>query len=108
MQPVEIKTGATVSGAMHLGFLALALLGTDFFANRNPAPLAVTEVELIDGADFEAALSTAPVVPNQGPAELAPQALSDVAPIDLAVPDVTINVPEMPLLAVTERTWLDS
>jgi len=102
MRPVEMKTGATVSGAMHLGFLALALFGTDFFADRDSAPLAVTEVELIDGADFDARLSTAPVVPNQGPAELAPQALSDVEPIDLAVPDVIIEVPEMPILAETE------
>jgi hypothetical protein len=102
MRPVEMKNGATISGAMHLGFLALALLGTDFFANRDPAPLAVTEVELIDGANFDAELSTAPVVPNQGPAELAPQALSDVEPIDLAAPDVTIEVPEMPILAETE------
>ncbi len=102
MRPVEMKTGATISGAMHLGFLALALLGTDFFADRDPAPLAVTEVELIDGADFDARLSTAPVVPNQGPAELAPQAENDVEPIDLAVPDVIIEVPEMPILAETE------
>ncbi len=102
MRPVEMKTGATVSGAMHLGFLALALFGMDFFGLRDPAPLAVTEVELIDGVDFEARLSTAPVVPNQGPAELAPQASSDVEPIDLAVPDVTIDVPEMPILAETE------
>ncbi len=102
MRPVEMKTGATISGAMHLGFLALALLGTDFFADRDPAPLTVTEVELIDGADFDARLSTAPVVPNQGPAELAPQAENDVEPIDLAVPDVIIEVPEMPILAETE------
>ena len=102
MRPVEMKTGATISGAMHLGFLALALFGTDFFADRDSAPLAVTEVELIDGADFEARLSTAPVVPNQGPAELAPQASSDVEPIDLSIPDVTIEVPEMPILAETE------
>jgi len=102
MRPVEMKTGATISGAMHLGFLALALLGTDFFADRDPAALTVTEVELIDGADFDARLSTAPVVPNQGPAELAPQASSDVEPIDLAVPDVIIEVPEMPILAETE------
>ncbi len=102
MRPVEMKTGATISGAMHLGFLALALFGTDFFADRDSVALAVTEVELIDGADFEARLSTAPVVPNQGPAELAPQASSDVEPIDLSIPDVTIEVPDMPILAETE------
>jgi len=102
MRPVEMKTGASVSGALHLGFLALVLFGTDFFADRDPAPLAVTEVELIDGTDFDARLSTAPVVPNEGPSELAPEASSDVEPIDLSTPDVTIDVPAMPILAVAE------
>ncbi|MFQ5566316.1 MAG: hypothetical protein ACE5EU_08140 [Paracoccaceae bacterium] len=102
MQPVETKTGAALSGAMHLGILALALLGTDWLTGRDPAPLAVTEVELIEGVDFEAALSTAPVVPNEGPAELAPQAETDLEAIDIAEPDVTIEAPVMPLLAETE------
>jgi hypothetical protein len=104
MRPVEMRNGATVSGAMHLGFLALALFGTDFFAARDPAPLAVTEVELIDGVDFEARLSTAPLVPSKGPAELAPEAPGEVEPIDLTTPDVTIDVPEMPILALAEAT----
>ena len=98
MQPVEMRTGATVSGAMHLGFLALALFGMDFFGSRESAPLVVTEVELIDGVEFEARMSTAPVVPSEGPAELAPQASSDAEPIELSIPDVTINVPAMPIL----------
>jgi len=102
MRPVEMKTGASVSGALHLGFLALALFGTDFFADRDPAPLAVTEVELVDGTEFDARLSTAPVVPNEGPSELAPQASSDVEPVDLSTPDVTIDVPAMPILEVAE------
>ncbi|MCH8953617.1 MAG: hypothetical protein IID49_16055, partial [Proteobacteria bacterium] len=102
MRPVEMRTGAAVSGAMHLGFLALALFGTDVFAARDPAPLAVTQVELIDGADFEARLSTAPVVANQGPAELAPRAPGEIEPIELSTPDVTIEVPVMPFLPESE------
>ena len=98
MQPVEMRTGAAVSGAMHLGFLALALFGVDFFGSRESAPLVVTEVELIDGVEFEARMSTAPVVPSEGPAELAPQASSEAEPIELSIPDVTINVPAMPIL----------
>jgi len=98
MQPVEMRTGATVSGAMHLGFLALVLFGVDFFGSRESAPLVVTEVELIDGVEFEARMSTAPVVPSEGPAELAPRASSEAEPIELSIPDVTINVPEMPIL----------
>jgi hypothetical protein len=102
MQPREMKTGATVSAGMHLAFLALALFGAGWFADRDPVPLAVTQVELVDGTNFDAALSTAPVVPNEGPAELAPEASSDVAPVDLAAPDVTIEVPDMPLLLATD------
>jgi hypothetical protein len=84
MKPVEMKQGTAISGAMHLGFLALALFGTDWLTGRDSAPLVVTEVELIDGTNFEAALSTAPVVPNEGPAELAPQVENDVEPVDLS------------------------
>jgi hypothetical protein len=102
MKPVEMKQGTAISGAMHLGFLALALFGTDWLTGRDSAPLVVTEVELIDGTNFEAALSTAPVVPNEGPAELAPQAENDVEPVDLSTPDITIDVPDMPILAETE------
>jgi hypothetical protein len=102
MKPVEMKQGTAISGAMHLGFLALALFGTDWLTGRDSAPLVVTEVELIDGTNFEAALSTAPVVPNEGPAELAPQVENDVEPVDLSTPDITIDVPDMPILAETE------
>lgn len=102
MQPREMKTGATVSGGMHLAFLALALLGTDLFASPDPAPLAVTQVELVDGAVFEAEQSTAPVIPNEGPAELAPQTGNDAAPVDLAEPDVSIDVPDMPILLAAD------
>ena len=102
MQRREMKTGATVSGGMHLAFLALALFGTGWFADRDPAPLQVTQVELVDGTNFEAALSTAPVVPNTGPAELAPQVENDVEPVDLTSPDVTIKVPDVPLLVATD------
>jgi Meckel syndrome type 1 protein len=102
MQTREMKTGAIFSGAMHLMFLALALFGAGLFADRDPAPLAVTQVELVDGANFDAALSTAPVVPNEGPAELAPEASNDVEPVELAGPDATIEVPDAPLLAATD------
>lgn len=101
MQPREMKTGATVSAGMHLAFLLLALFGTEWFADRDPIPFAVTQVELIDGANFDATLSTAPVVPNEGPAELAPKAESDVKPVDLAAPDETIKVPDAPKLLAT-------
>ncbi len=98
-----MRKGATISGGMHLGILALVLFGVDLFADRDPYPLAVTEVELIDGANFDAAVSTAPVVPNQGPAELSPQSESDVQALDVKKPDVTVSAPPMPRLRRAEK-----
>lgn len=98
-----MRKGATISGAMHLGILALVLFGVDLFADRDPYPLAVTEVELIDGANFDAAASTAPVVPNKGPAELSPQSTADLQAPPAVKPDVTISPPPMPRLADAEK-----
>jgi len=97
-----MTSGANISGALHLGFLIVVLFGADWFSRRDPAPLVVTEVELIDGTNFEARLSAAPVIPNEGPEELAPEAQTDLTPVDLASPDATIEVSEMPLFAETE------
>jgi hypothetical protein len=98
-----MRKGATISGAMHLGILALVLFGVDLFADRDPYPLEVTEVELVDGANFDAALSTAPIVPNQGPAELSPQSESDVQALDVKKPDVTVSAPPLPRLSKSDK-----
>lgn len=94
-----MRTGAIISGAMHLGLLAFALFGAEFLSGRDETPLLVTEVELIDGTDFEARLSTAPIVPNEGPNELTPKPETDAAPVEIATPDVKIDAPQMPVLS---------
>jgi hypothetical protein len=87
---------------MHLGILILVLFGVGLFSDPEPRPLSVTEVELIDGTEFEARLSTAPVVPNKGPAELAPESQAQEQPVDASAPDATVDAPAMPRLAETE------
>lgn len=71
-----MRKGAIISGAMHGGLIMLAVLGIDF-GSREPEHLVVTEISLIDAQDMDAALSTAPLVPTQRPADLAPPAPED-------------------------------
>lgn len=71
-----MRNGAIISGAMHGGLILLAVLGIDFGAHE-PEPLVVTEISLIEAQDLDAALSTAPLVPTQRPADLAPPAPED-------------------------------
>ncbi|HUF87857.1 MAG TPA: hypothetical protein VMM59_10795, partial [Thermohalobaculum sp.] len=98
----EKKAGWAVSGGLHAALLGVALFGADWFADRDPRPLNVTSVELIDGAAFDAALSTAPVVPNEGPAELSPPSETTAETIETAKADAGIEAPEMPVLARPE------
>lgn len=99
----EMRDGAVISGVMHLVILIVALFGFDLFADRDPVPYTVTEVELIDGTDFEARLSTAPVVPNKGPAELQPENREPPQPkVRPQVADTAVAAPEMPQLAQAE------
>lgn len=97
-----MKTGASISGGMHLGFLVLVAFGMDWFSRADDAPFTVTEIELISGADFEAALSTAPVVPSEGPAELAQPSEGTSAPSDVPVPEDQTERPEQPTLAAVD------
>ncbi|HSF93553.1 MAG TPA: hypothetical protein VLA52_00890 [Thermohalobaculum sp.] len=97
-----MRTGTAISGGAHLGILALVMFGPWLFSGQEARPLNVTNVELVDGTNFDAQLSTAPVVPNEGPAELMPEAQVDQPQIDIATPELTLDVPEMPLLAETD------
>lgn len=103
MLTAERKTGLAISGAMHAAVLGLALFGADWFADREPRPLNVTSVELIDGSQFDAALSTAPVVPNEGPSELSPPSETKTEAIETAETDAQVKAPEMPLLTRPEE-----
>jgi hypothetical protein len=65
---------------MHAALLALALFGADWFRDREPVPFELTEIEMVDGTELDARLSTAPVVRSQGPAEMSPPSPADSAP----------------------------
>jgi hypothetical protein len=103
MLTAEKKAGWAVSGAMHAAVLGLVLFGADWFADREPRPLNVTSVELIDGSQFDAALSTAPVVRNEGPSELSPPSDAQAEPVETAQADAGVTAPPMPLLARPEK-----
>ncbi|MEM7061060.1 MAG: hypothetical protein AAF557_26065 [Pseudomonadota bacterium] len=89
-----MKVGASISGGMHAGLLLLAIFGADWFASREQPPLTVTEVEFIDGTEFDAALSTAPVVESEGPAELRPPSEVENAPEEIDQPEDQADVAE--------------
>jgi len=99
MREIEMRDGATISGVMHLCILALLLFGTDFLSAGESRPLTVTEVELIDGTNFDAAVSSAPVVPSEAPDQPKPEESKDQAVLDLSIPDAAISVPELPVFA---------
>jgi hypothetical protein len=82
-----LRRGAAISGAMHAGLLGLAVLGADWFRDREPIPFELTEIEMIDGTELDARLSTAPVVRSEGPAEMSPPAPGDSAPAEATPPD---------------------
>ncbi|HUF55951.1 MAG TPA: hypothetical protein VMM55_05250 [Thermohalobaculum sp.] len=92
----DMRTGATVSGGLHALLIALALFGTPFMSSSAPAPLTVTEVEFIDGATFDARLSTAPIVPNEGPAEMAPPQPKPEPELSVDAPDAELARAESP------------
>ncbi|MGD1924771.1 MAG: hypothetical protein ACFB03_11390 [Paracoccaceae bacterium] len=75
-----MKTGATISGSAHLALVAFAIWGVDFFSASETEPLTIAEIELVDGTEFDAALSTAPFVQSEGPAELSPPSDDQSAP----------------------------
>jgi len=66
-----MRTGASISGGLHGGLLLLAVIGTDWLSQPEPAPLGLTEVTLVDGARFDAALSSAPVRERGDPETMA-------------------------------------
>lgn len=80
-QDDSMKRGAAISGTVHTLLIAVALLGADFFSSDDSVPLAATDVTIIDATEFMAQLSAAPIVENDGPADLSEPADPDAAPI---------------------------
>ena len=67
-----MKTGASISGGAHVVLIGLAIFAGDWFAGSEAQPIPIAEVELMTGAEFEAAQSVAPVFDPDLPS--APQA----------------------------------
>ncbi len=81
-----MRTGASISGGLHGALLIAAIWGVDWFSPGDAEPLLITEIEMVDGTEFDAALSTAPVVPNEGPSELSEPAEEEAAPEEVDQP----------------------
>lgn len=114
-----MRTGAAISGGLHAAFLAVALFGVDWFSDLDSPPLNVTEVEFIDGTEFDALVSSAPTVATDNPTDMVapgegdpaperPEPPEDVAKADDA-PELTNNpapdeAPEPPTIAYRTPT----
>lgn len=55
-----MKTGASISGGAHVVLIVLAVFAGDWFTEGQAKPVPIAEVELMTGAEFEAAQSVAP------------------------------------------------
>lgn len=93
-----MKTGASISGGMHAALIIAALVGFDWFTDREDAPFTVTEIEMIDGAVFDAVVSTAPVVKSDGPADLTEPNENNDKAADVARPDDQTEAIAAPVL----------
>ena len=93
-----MKTGAAISGGAHLVLVAVAIFGLDWFTNRDDKPLNVTEVEFVDGADFDALISSAPSVPTDKPSDLAKPGEGDPAPAKPETPEDAATTEDAPVL----------
>jgi len=93
-----MRTGATISGAVHLGLIAFAIFGVEWLRSADVQPLTVTEIEFVEGSEFEAALSSAPFVPSESPDQPRPPATAD-APGNVETPKDTTASAEVVALA---------
>ena len=94
-----MKAGAGISGTAHVALIAFAIFGGELFAREDPTPLSFAEVELMSGAEFEAAQSTSPEFNADLPS--APKLLEsaeDVADVKQAELDTpsTLDAPAAP------------
>ena len=94
-----MKVGTSISGAAHVGLVVFAIWGVDWFAAGDAEPLTIAEIELVDGTEFDAALSTAPVVPSEGPAELSQPDENRDLPSDVEQPADASQSAEAPVLS---------
>ena len=98
-----MKIGASISGTAHAGLVVFAIWGVDWFSAKDPEPLTIAEIELVDGKDFEAALSTAPVVPSDGPSELSEPSENRDLPSEVRQPVDESQTAEAPVLSQADE-----
>ncbi|MEM7210291.1 MAG: hypothetical protein AAF479_00145 [Pseudomonadota bacterium] len=94
-----MKSGVTISGVAHVGMIVFAIWGVDWLSGKEHEPLTIAEIELVDGTDFDAALSTAPVVQSEGPSELLPPSENADAPSEVEQPEDEQQTAEAPVLS---------
>lgn len=96
-----MRRGATISGLLHLVFLLAIIFSGDWFASDDE-PFELTEIQMVDGTEFDALLSTAPIVPNEGPADLSEPSQGQGAPSPVDTPVDQTNAAVAPeLVAAT-------
>ena len=90
-----MKTGAGISGGAHLALLAAAIFAGDFFGETQATPVAIAEVTMMTGTEFEAALSAAPEFnPDLPAAPEAPEPGEERADVALAETDAAPTLPQ--------------
>lgn len=99
-----MRKGTLLSGSMHGAFLVAVVFGTDWFQADDPVPLQLTEVSLVDGTEFDAALSTAPIVQSEGPADLTEPGDGQSAPDPVETPQDSVDAAVAPDLVVPSAT----
>ncbi len=94
-----MKAGAGISGTAHVGLIAIAIFGGELFAREDPTPLRFAEVELMSGAEFEAAQSSSPEfnadLPSAPKLLEAAEDVADVKQAELDTPS-TLDAPSAP------------
>ncbi|MEM1277580.1 MAG: hypothetical protein AAGH74_13725 [Pseudomonadota bacterium] len=94
-----MRNGALISGSLHGIAILAVVISAEWLHAEDNKPFQVTEVSLIDGADFDALASTAPVVQNQGPADLSNPSETDTAPDAAQAEDSTVTASDTSLLS---------
>ncbi|MBY8974878.1 hypothetical protein KHP62_03595 [Rhodobacteraceae bacterium NNCM2] len=88
-----MRAGYVISGTMHGAAIIVVIFGTNWFRSEDTKPFQVTEVALIDGEIFDAQNSTAPIVPNEGPADLSQPAEGQSTPDVTPAPEEQVDAP---------------
>ncbi|MEL6478010.1 MAG: hypothetical protein AAFR17_11850 [Pseudomonadota bacterium] len=93
-----MRRGLLLSGAMHGALLIAVVVGTDWLG-EDDTPLILSDVDVIDGAEFDAMISTAPLVPTDALADLNTPETGQDAPEQVETPEDLTEAAEAPELS---------